>query len=139
MHPANNRASMWLMAHNGYFKPEHMVYVSEQLNNLPDEHANLLLSLQLKNPTTILLFSIFLGTYGVDRFLLNDIGLGVGKLLTLGGCGIWWLVDLFMVQDRARARNYEILMGALGYQAAMYGQSHHHNHHHHNQQPPYQQ
>ena len=140
MHPTNNRASMWLMAHQGYFKPEHMFYVGEQLKHLPDEHANILLSLHLKNPTTILLFSIFLGYFGIDRFLLGDVGLGVGKLLTWGGCGVWWLVDIFLVQDRARERNYETLMGALGYQAAMYGYHHGHNPHqppqHPSQQPP---
>jgi len=135
MYPSTTKAGMWLMAHNGFFKPEHMGYISEQLNSLPDDHVNILYSIQLKNPTHILLFSIFLGGYGVDRFLLNDIGLGVGKLLTAGGCGIWWLVDLFLVQDRARDRNYELLMGALGYQAAMHAQGYdpHHHHHHHQQ------
>jgi TM2 domain-containing membrane protein YozV len=65
-----------------------------------------------------LIISIFLGGLGIDRFLLGDVGLGVGKLLTGGGCGIWALVDIFLVMDRARVKNYEMLMGMLGYQAA---------------------
>ena len=46
---------------------------------------------------TALLISFFLGGLGIDRFYLGQTGLGVGKLLTLGGCGVWALIDFILI------------------------------------------
>jgi TM2 domain-containing membrane protein YozV len=43
-----------------------------------------------------LLLSIFLGWAGIDRFYVNHIGLGLLKLFTVGGAGIWWFIDIIM-------------------------------------------
>jgi TM2 domain-containing membrane protein YozV len=46
---------------------------------------------------TALLISLFVGTLGIDRFYLGYTGLGILKLITLGGCGIWALIDLIRI------------------------------------------
>ena len=43
---------------------------------------------------TVLIMSFLAGYLGVDRFYKGQVGWGVVKLITLGGAGVWYLVDL---------------------------------------------
>ena len=47
-----------------------------------------------------MLISFFLGGLGIDRFYLGYTGIGVAKLLTLGGCGVWALIDFILIAMR---------------------------------------
>ena len=53
--------------------------------------------MEKKSFTTAILLSVLVGSLGVDRFYLGYTGLGIAKLLTLGGCGIWSLIDIVMI------------------------------------------
>lgn len=47
-----------------------------------------------------LIMSIVFGTLGVDRFIMGHIGLGILKLITAGGFGIWWIIDLILIATK---------------------------------------
>ena len=70
-------------------------------------------TVELKDPTTILLVSIFLGSLGIDRFMLGDTGMGILKLLTGGCCGILTIIDWFTVSKKTKELNFNNLMTVL--------------------------
>lgn len=44
-----------------------------------------------------MLLCIFVGNFGVHRFFVGKIGTGIAMLLTLGGCGIWTIIDFILI------------------------------------------
>jgi TM2 domain-containing membrane protein YozV len=52
-----------------------------------------------------LVMSVIFGSLGVDRFILGHVGLGLLKLFTLGGFGVWWLVDVILIATKYKFKN----------------------------------
>lgn len=86
------------MAIAGQLKGETLVRAADAPNPFPASQVPGLFS--DKEWMTTLLISFFLGGLGIDRFYLGQTGLGVGKLLTCGGCGVWSLIDLILIAMR---------------------------------------
>lgn len=107
------KVDMYIMSNQKYFPVEKMVYLKQKLSEMDETKFALLSSVELKDPTTILIISIFLGSLGIDRFMVKDVGLGVLKLLTGGLCGILTIIDWFTIQKKAKEVNFNQIMMLL--------------------------
>ncbi len=90
-----------------------IVFIKQKMQEVDDEKFSLISALEYKDPMTILLVSIFVGSLGIDRFMLGDTGMGILKLLTMGLCGVLTIVDWFTVQKKAKDVNFQNLMMIL--------------------------
>ncbi len=107
------KIDMYIMTNQKYFPGEKLVYLKDKLRTMDEEKFGLLSTIELKDPTTILLVSIFLGGLGIDRFMLGETGMGILKLLTAGLCGILTIIDWFTVSNKAKELNFNNVMALL--------------------------
>ena len=104
------KVDLYQMTNQKYFPAERILLLKEKLMSLPEDREIMVTATELKDPTTLLLISIFLGSWGVDRFMLGDTGMGVLKLLTGGVCGVLTIIDWFTVQNKTKELNFNRLM-----------------------------
>lgn len=109
----SNKVDMFILANAKFFESHQLTGIREALLSLDDSKWSLLQTLQFKDPTTSIIVSILAGALGIDRFLIGDTGLGIGKLLTCGGLGIWTIVDWFLIMGSTREKNFAVLQRIL--------------------------
>jgi len=102
-----------MMMYGKYFEGHYLMAIRDKLLQLDDARLISLQTINFKDPSTILIVSIIGGHFGIDRFLIGDVGLGVAKVLTCGGLGIWTIVDWFLIMGRTREVNMEKLQQVL--------------------------
>jgi len=98
------------MTNAKFFPEDKMPFLKDKLATIDESRFSTISMLSLKDPTIMLVISLFGGSFGVDRFMLGQTGLGVAKLLTAGGCGIWTIIDWFSIMNRTREDNYAKVM-----------------------------
>ena len=122
----SNFTDSFLSANTGSFPSEQLPSLRQRLSQLDDSQANqVIAAANIKNPTTALILSIFLGRFGVDRFYIGNTGLGIGKLLTtvllaiitlglsLSVTWIWVVVDWFLIINATKKANLVAINNAL--------------------------
>ena len=102
----------WYYSNEKYFTEDTKPLILNALETMSDAQFLSLLNVKFKNPSVALILSITLGDLGIDRFYLGEAGMGVLKLLTFGGFGILWLIDIFKATKKARRYNLTLLMNA---------------------------
>lgn len=108
-----NKVDMYIMTNQKYFPAEKIMYIKEKLAAMDESKFSMISTIEMKDPTTILLISIFLGGLGIDRFMLGDTGMGILKLLTCGVCGILTIIDWFTVSKKTKELNFNNIMTML--------------------------
>ena len=91
-------ATLQNWAKSGFVRPDTMVTevstgYAYQAKQIPGIFSS-------KSYVTALLLSFFFGVFGVDRFYLGHVGVGLGKLFTFGGLGIWALIDFILIATK---------------------------------------
>ena len=102
-----NKIEMFIASMGSKFPSEKLMLMRNQLEKVEGQKLMVIQSIDYKDTTTLLIVSLLLGSLGVDRFMLGQTGLGVAKLLTCGGMGIWTIIDWFTVMGRTREMNYQ--------------------------------
>jgi len=107
-----NKVDLFITVNAKYFNAKDIPQIRQVLTNMPEEKFDIIQvqSGDLKDPVQIFMASLVAGTLGVDRFLIGDVGLGILKLITFGGCGIWIIIDWFFITNATKDRNLEMLL-----------------------------
>lgn len=107
------KVEMYLAQNQKYFPTDKIAYLKEKLNAANGDAAFAAMSVELKNPTLTTVMSVFFGSFGVDRFMNGEVGMGVLKLLTGGVCGILTIIDWFICGKKTKEINFNKVIMTL--------------------------
>ena len=111
----SQKIDMFLITNAKNFPAEKIIAIRAMLEKADDSKFLAIQTQSYKDPTMLLIVSLIAGYLGIDRFILGEVGLGIAKLFTCGGLGIWTIVDWFIIMDRTRDINYQRISEALSY------------------------
>lgn len=96
-----------------YIPEENLSMVVEALKNMPEDKLTTINMIAFKKPSVTAILACILGYWGMDRFYLGQVGLGIVKLITCGGLLIWSLIDFLRFDSNCKKANYQTLQAYL--------------------------
>lgn len=105
-----NLIQLFVISNKNKFPSNKMSEIRERMSEMTDKQLLIAQSLDYKSPDMTFSISFFFGYLGIDRFLIDQIVLGTLKLITLGGLGIWMIIDWFFIINITRRHNFKIFM-----------------------------
>lgn len=115
------KINLFIATKGDRFPSDAIPTIRERLEHLNSDYEMAVLSANYQNPMLVLGISIgqgFIGLPGIDRIMIGDTWLGIGKFaLTWLGCGsglIWWIVDWFLIVGATKQRNLEKFLQVIG-------------------------
>ncbi len=109
-----SKSDALFMQYQDIVPQEQKFNLKRSLEKASDDSYDNLIIVKTYNPMIVLICSIFLGVFGVDRFIIGDIELGICKLLFgVFTFGIWPLVDIFFCYKKAKEKNLNNILSAL--------------------------
>ena len=102
-----DKIDTFVLLNNKFFEAHKIDKIRSDLAKLNNSEWEDLLSIEFKDPIIVLIVSFLVGTLGIDRFMIGSIGIGLGKLLTFGGFGVWAVVDWFFIQKATKRSNLQ--------------------------------
>jgi len=132
-----SKLEFFIQSKGKYFPAGKIYSIRETLEKLDDGKASMLNIISFKSTTTVTLFALFLGGFGVDRFVTGSTGIGILKIVAMivmqicnvvasansdfaalyivtAGVWVWFVVEIFTASKRAKDYNYQKLMEVVG-------------------------
>ena len=107
------KVNNYMMTAGNKLPEECVAVVREKLLAMDDNKFLTVQSMQMKDPMVAFWLALFLGVVGAEYFYLGKPGLGIVKLITCGGVGVWCLINWFTIMNRTKRENYNKLLTLL--------------------------